>query len=99
MLLLPLPADKVQANEQAVAGELKSLEDPSILRHRVWVDAEWNTFKDSSDDLEFTMGTVGVTAYSSIEAFHECAPSAAGSRAEAGGPTFGRADQRRQLAV
>ena len=56
MLLLPLPDDKVQANEQAVAEELKSLEDPSILRHRVWVDAEWNTFKDSSDDLEFTMG-------------------------------------------
>ena len=56
MLILPLSVGGAQPNEEAVVEELKSLEDPSILRRRVWADTEWNSFKDSSDDLEFTIG-------------------------------------------
>jgi hypothetical protein len=56
LLVLPLPAGGARADKQVVAEELKSLEDPSILRSRFWVDTEWNAFKDSSDDFEFTIG-------------------------------------------
>jgi hypothetical protein len=55
LLIQPLPVVGAPPNEESVAEELKSLEDPSILRRRVSVDTEWNSFKDSSDDVEFTI--------------------------------------------
>src|SRR5688572_31760472 len=39
-----------------VADELKAIEDPSIFKRRVWVDTEWSSFKDSSDDGVLTFG-------------------------------------------
>jgi hypothetical protein len=35
---------------------LRAIEDPSILKRRVWVDTEWSDFKDSSNELDFTFG-------------------------------------------
>ena len=46
------------AGADEVADELKAIEDPTILKRRIWLDSEWNRFKDSSDDLEFTMGAL-----------------------------------------
>ena len=38
------------------ADELRAEEDPTILRPRAWLDTEWNTFRDSGTDLDFTFG-------------------------------------------
>jgi hypothetical protein len=55
LLILPLAAT-AGGNTADQDDALKSLEDPTILKRRVWIDTEWSRFKDSSDDLEFTMG-------------------------------------------
>jgi hypothetical protein len=44
------------ADPRAWIEELKADEDPSLLKPRAWVDTEWNTFRDSSSDLDFTLG-------------------------------------------
>ena len=44
------------ADGREIAEELKSLEDPSIFKPRAWLDAEWSSFKDSSDDAVLTFG-------------------------------------------
>ncbi len=31
--------------------ELKSLEDPTLLKRRVWLDSEWNKFRDHSNEV------------------------------------------------
>ena len=56
LLIPPPPVGEAKAAEQIVIDELKSLEDPSIIRRRFWIDTEWSTFKNSSDDYEFTFG-------------------------------------------
>src|SRR6185295_19117726 len=38
--------------------ELKALEDPTILKRRIWLDTEWNKFRDGSNDLEETVGAL-----------------------------------------
>jgi hypothetical protein len=43
-------------DDREIADELRALEDPSILKRRVWLDTEWNSFKDSSGDVDFTFG-------------------------------------------
>ena len=42
--------------DREAADELRAIEDPSILKRRVWVDTEWSSFKDSSNELDFTFG-------------------------------------------
>jgi hypothetical protein len=44
------------ADPRALVEELKAEEDPSILRPRFWADTEWNRFRDSSTDLDVTLG-------------------------------------------
>ena len=46
-------ADSLEAREES-----KSLEDPTVLKPRVWSDTEWNKFRDGSNDLEETLGTL-----------------------------------------
>jgi hypothetical protein len=46
------------ANEQTMAEELKSQEDPTILKRRIWSDTEWNKYKDGSHDIEETLGAL-----------------------------------------
>lgn len=43
-------------NEREARDEIKSVEDPSILKRRIWVDTEWNKFKDGRSELEETLG-------------------------------------------
>ena len=44
------------ADGREIADELKALEDPSIFKPRVWLDTEWSSFKNSSDDGVLTFG-------------------------------------------
>jgi hypothetical protein len=50
-IALFLPQCHAQLHE-----ELKAEEDPTILKPRFWLDTEWNSFRDSSTDLDFTLG-------------------------------------------
>ena len=47
---------RVKAAEGTLIEELKSLQDPTILKPRIWLDTEWNSFKDASDEVELTVG-------------------------------------------
>ena len=47
--LLSAPAMTRAADE--TEADLKSLEDPTILRRRVWLDTEWNKFEDHSNNV------------------------------------------------
>jgi hypothetical protein len=58
LLGLSAGASSAGAKDGEIAEELKAIEDPSILKRRVWVDTEWNSFKDSSNDLDFTFGAL-----------------------------------------
>ena len=44
------------SEKQEVADELRSREDPTILKRRAWFETEWNSFKDGSDNIEVTLG-------------------------------------------
>jgi hypothetical protein len=44
--------------EETVTNELKALQDPTILIRRIWLDLEWNKFKNGSIDLQQTLGGV-----------------------------------------
>ncbi|MBI1816975.1 MAG: hypothetical protein HYR72_18505 [Deltaproteobacteria bacterium] len=44
------------AGEQVLTEDLKALEDPTILLRRVWMETEWNKFRDGSNSLEETLG-------------------------------------------
>jgi hypothetical protein len=60
-LLLVIPAlanAGATADGREIADELKAIEDPSIFKRRVWLDTEWSSFKDSSDDLSLTLGAL-----------------------------------------
>jgi hypothetical protein len=46
------------AEEKTVSEELKALQDPTILIPRIWLDSEWDKFKDGSSDLQHTFGGV-----------------------------------------
>jgi hypothetical protein len=41
--------------QQAATNELKALHDPTILANRVWLDSEWNKFRDGSQTLDETL--------------------------------------------
>jgi len=38
------------------AEELKGLEDPTILKRRLWLETEWNKYRDGRNDVEETLG-------------------------------------------
>lgn len=42
--------------EQIIIDELKALEDPTILLRRIWLETEWNKYKDDSHEVEETLG-------------------------------------------
>jgi len=44
------------AEEQIAEQDLKSLEDPTILKRRAWLETEWNSYRDGSDNIEETLG-------------------------------------------
>ena len=59
----PLPARADQAaaaatREQTIAQELRSVEDPTLLKRRSWLDTEWNRFRDGSSDIQETLGVL-----------------------------------------
>lgn len=59
VLLLVSPVSAIAgatADGREIADALKSLEDPSIFKPRAWLDTEWSSFKDSSDDGVLTLG-------------------------------------------
>lgn len=51
-------AARVKPHEQTLIDELKVPQDPTILKRRMWLDTEWNRFKDATDDVELTVGRV-----------------------------------------
>jgi hypothetical protein len=61
---LPFSMRAMDTNELAsadaiVTEELKALDgDPTILKRRVWLETEWNSYRDGSDGVEETMGGV-----------------------------------------
>ena len=56
-LLLAL-AVTARADNETDTEDLKAQEDPTILRRRVWLDQEWNHYKDNSNNIEETLGGV-----------------------------------------
>ena len=54
--MLPFASTTARADDREIADQLRAIEDPSILKRRVWVDTEWNSFKDSGNELDFTFG-------------------------------------------
>jgi hypothetical protein len=42
--------------KQAAVERLKSDTDPTILMRRVWLETEWNSYRDGSDNVEETLG-------------------------------------------
>ena len=52
------PAADSDSEKREVADELRSREDPTILKRRIWFETEWNSFKDGSDNVEATLGVI-----------------------------------------
>jgi len=48
----------VITNEQTITEELKSQEDPTILKSSIWSDTEWNKYKDGANDIDETPGVL-----------------------------------------
>jgi hypothetical protein len=46
------------AEQKTASEELKALQDPTILVRRIWLDSEWDKFKDGSSDLQHTLGGI-----------------------------------------
>jgi len=55
-LTIPLAAADSRSDRQELTEELKSDQDPTLLARRMWLDTEWNRFKDSSNDVDLTVG-------------------------------------------
>lgn len=51
-------AEHQTSEQKTVSEELKSLQDPTILVRRVWLDSEWDKYKDGSSDLQPTLGGI-----------------------------------------
>lgn len=67
---LPMRAVEPAASavEAQIAEEdIKSLEDPTILKRRVWLDTEWNRYRDGSDDLEETLAALWAWRLSAVQ--------------------------------
>jgi hypothetical protein len=46
------------ATSEVPAADLKELNDPTILTRRVWLETEWNKFRDGTNIIEETFGTL-----------------------------------------
>jgi hypothetical protein len=44
--------------QKTLTHELKALQDPTILIRRIWLDLEWNKFKNNSNELQQMLGGV-----------------------------------------
>jgi len=67
---LPMRATEPTVNDveaQIAEEDLKSLEDPTILKRRVWVDTEWNSYRDGSDNLEETLAALWAWRLSAVQ--------------------------------
>jgi hypothetical protein len=67
---LPARADQAAAAEtrqHTIAQELKSAEDPTLLKRRSWLETEWNRFSDGSSGIEATLGGLWSWRVSSIQ--------------------------------
>ena len=47
------------SDPRVLVDELRSEEDPTILKPRSWLDTEWNSFRNESSDLDFTVTNNG----------------------------------------
>lgn len=54
----PCPGEPISASPNTATEDLKTLHDPTILKSRMWLDSEWNKFKDDSSDLKQTLAAV-----------------------------------------
>lgn len=48
--------ERAASGEQIASERLKSESDPTMLKRRVWLETEWNSYRDGSDNLEETLG-------------------------------------------
>lgn len=55
---LPVGAQTSKTDSQVAVEQLKSEQDPTILKRRVWLETEWNSYRDGSDKLEETLGAL-----------------------------------------
>jgi len=44
------------ADQQTIVKELKSLNDPTVMRRRVWLETEWSDYKHGVNHVEETLG-------------------------------------------
>lgn len=51
-------------DEETISRQLKSLQDPTILARRTWLDSEWDEFKNGGNDLQHTFGGVWAWRFS-----------------------------------
>jgi hypothetical protein len=51
-------AEAPTATSEVPAADLKELNDPTILTNRVWLETEWNRFRDETNFVEETIGTL-----------------------------------------
>ena len=51
-------AEGTTATAEVPASDLKNLNDPTILTRRLWLETEWNRFKDGTNIVEETFGTL-----------------------------------------
>ncbi len=51
------PAE-LTSQEQEAAEKLKAPVDPTIIKRRIWLETEWNKFRDGSSNIEETFGGV-----------------------------------------
>jgi hypothetical protein len=56
-----------EVEAQIAEEDLKSLEDPTILKRRVWLDTEWNSYRDGSDNLEETLAALWAWRLSAVQ--------------------------------
>jgi hypothetical protein len=53
------PAEAAASEEQVAVERLKSVTDPTIFKRCVWLETEWNSYRDGSDNVEETLGGLG----------------------------------------
>jgi hypothetical protein len=51
-------AEAPTATSEVPSADLKELNDPTILTSRVWLETEWNRFRDETNIVEETLGTL-----------------------------------------
>jgi len=52
---------------EMIEADLKSLEDPTVLKRRIWLDTEWSRYDDDSNNLEETLGFLWAWRLSRIQ--------------------------------